>query len=129
MKDIAGTLRLSLAQYRELQAFAQFASDLDAATRQQLTRGAKLVEILKQGQYAPVNVEMQIVHILAGTEGFCDEIANNRVPAFIADLTVEFEKSHADLLEAIKAPGARMKKGQLLDDVLAAIKAFRANWA
>ncbi len=129
MKDVAGTLRLSLAQYRELQAFAQFASDLDAATRQQLTRGAKLVEILKQGQYSPVNVEMQIVHILAGTEGFCDEIANNKVPGFISDLTAHFEKEHNDLLEAIKAPKARMKKGQLRDDVLAGIKAFRSTWA
>ena len=129
MKDVAGTLRLSLAQYRELQAFAQFASDLDAATRQQLTRGAKLVEILKQGQYSPVNVEMQIVHILAGTEGYCDEIANNRVPAFITDLTAHFEKTHTDLLDAIKAPKATMKKGQLREDVLAGIKDFRANWA
>ena len=129
MKDVAGTLRLSLAQYRELQAFAQFASDLDAATRQQLTRGAKLVEILKQGQYSPVNVEMQIVHILAGTEGFCDDIANNRVPAFITDLTAHFEKTHNDLLDAIKAPKATMKKGKLREDVLAGIKDFSDNWA
>jgi F-type H+-transporting ATPase subunit alpha len=129
MKDVAGTLRLSLAQYRELQAFAQFASDLDAATRQQLTRGSKLVEILKQGQYSPVNVEMQIVHILAGTEGFCDEISNDKVVNFIADLNVHFETKHADLLNAIKAPKARMKKGELRDNVLNAIKEFRANWA
>jgi F-type H+-transporting ATPase subunit alpha len=129
MKDVAGTLRLSLAQYRELQAFAQFASDLDAATRQQLTRGAKLVEILKQGQYSPVNVEMQIVHILAGTEGYCDDITNSRVPGFIMDLTTHFEKEHTDLLNAIKAKGARMKKGQLREDVLAGIKGFRSNWA
>ena len=129
MKDVAGTLRLSLAQYRELQAFAQFASDLDSATQQQLTRGAKLVEILKQGQYSPVNVEMQIVHIIAGTEGYCDDIANNRVPGFILDLTTHFEKEHTDLLNAIKAKGARMKKGQLREDVLAGIKGFRSNWA
>ena len=129
MKDVAGTLRLSLAQYRELQAFAQFASDLDAATRQQLTRGSKLVEILKQGQYSPVNVEMQIVHILAGTEGFCDEISNDRVVNFIADLTAYFEGKQTDLLNAIKAPKARMKKGELRENVLTAIKDFRATWA
>jgi F0F1-type ATP synthase alpha subunit len=72
---------------------------------------------------------MQIVHILAGTEGFCDEIVDNKVPGFIADLTAHFEKEHNDLLEAIKAPKARMKKGQLRDDVLAGIKAFRSTWA
>jgi F-type H+-transporting ATPase subunit alpha len=129
MKDVAGTLRLSLAQYRELQAFAQFASDLDAATRQQLTRGSKLVEILKQGQYSPVNVEMQIIHILAGTEGFCDEISNDKVVNFIADLTTHFESKQSELLNAIKAPKARMKGGELRDNVLNAIKEFRATWA
>ena len=129
MKDVAGTLRLSLAQYRELQAFAQFASDLDAATRQQLTRGAKLVEILKQGQYSPVNVEMQIVHILAGTEGHCDEISDNKVVNFITDLTNHFEKEHTELLNAIKAPGARMKKGELRENVLSAVKEFRSIWS
>ncbi|MFK8822002.1 F0F1 ATP synthase subunit alpha, partial [Escherichia coli] len=72
MKSVAGTLRLDLAQYREMAAFAQFASDLDAATRQQLERGQRLVEILKQGQYVPLPVEKQIVIIYAGTNGFVD---------------------------------------------------------
>ena len=87
MKQIAGALRLTLAQYRELQAFAQFGSDLDAATQQQLTRGARMVEILKQGQYVPVTVEMQIVHILAGDCGACDDIETVDVGTFIDALS------------------------------------------
>ena len=74
MKKVAGTLRLDLAQYREMAAFAQFASDLDAATRAQLERGARLVEILKQGQYVPLPVEKQVVIIYAGTNGYLDEL-------------------------------------------------------
>jgi F-type H+-transporting ATPase subunit alpha len=130
MKEVAGTLRLSLAQYRELQAFAQFASDLDAATRQQLTRGAKLVEILKQAQYAPVAVEMQTVHILAGTEGYCDDIANEKVPGFISDLTRHFEntpETSAMLKEIIEKK--TFKKSDLKDRVLKAIETFRSTWS
>jgi F-type H+/Na+-transporting ATPase subunit alpha len=128
MKEVAGTLRLSLAQFRELQAFAQFASDLDAATRQQLTRGAKLVEILKQGQYSPVRVEMQIVHILAGTEGHCDDINDNKVVGFISDLTEHFSKNHSDLLNEV-IERQTFKKNDLKDRILEAISTFRSNWS
>ena len=128
MKEVAGTLRLALAQYRELQAFAQFASDLDAVTRQQLTRGGKLVELLKQGQYSPVRVEMQIIHILAGTEGFCDDIEDNQVVGFIADLTEHFESKHSDLLNEI-VEKQTFKKSDLKDRVLSAISNFRSNWS
>jgi F-type H+/Na+-transporting ATPase subunit alpha len=75
MKQVAGSLRLDLAQYRELAAFAQFGSDLDKATQRQLNRGARLVELLKQGQYVPFPVEQQVVAIYAGTKGYLDEIA------------------------------------------------------
>jgi F-type H+-transporting ATPase subunit alpha len=74
MKGVAGRLRLDLAQYRELEAFAAFASDLDAATKRQLERGARTVEILKQGQYAPMSVEQQVVSIYAVTNGFLDDV-------------------------------------------------------
>ena len=74
MKQVAGTLRLELAQYRELAAFAQFGSDLDKATQQQLARGARMVELLKQGQYAPLPVEKQVVIMFAGTNGFVDDL-------------------------------------------------------
>jgi F-type H+-transporting ATPase subunit alpha len=74
MKKVSGTLKLELAQYRDMQAFAMFASDLDAASRQQLTRGARLMELLKQGQYSPFPVENQVVSIWAGTNGHLDEV-------------------------------------------------------
>ena len=127
MKEVAGTLRLDLAQYRELQAFAQFGSDLDAATQQQLTRGARLVEILKQGQYQPLNVEMQIVHIVAGECGACDDVAVPDVTRFITELTANFEANQSALLAEILEK-ATFKKSDLKDRVVAAIKEFRANW-
>jgi F-type H+-transporting ATPase subunit alpha len=74
MKKVSGTLKLELAQYRDMQAFAMFASDLDAATKQQLNRGARLTELLKQGQYSPFPVEDQVVSIWAGTNGHLDEV-------------------------------------------------------
>ena len=127
MKQIAGALRLTLAQYRELQAFAAFGSDLDAATQQQLTRGAAMVEILKQGQYVPLTVEMQIVHLLAGDSGACDDIEGTQVGEFIAALTSHFEASHGDLLSEIRDV-ATFKKNDLKDRTIAAIKDFRASW-
>jgi len=127
MKQIAGALRLTLAQYRELQAFAQFGSDLDAATQQQLTRGARMVEILKQGQYVPLPVEEEIVHILAGDSGACDGIDADSVVDFIADLSNHFKANHADLLQEIREV-ATFKKNDLKDRVIAAIKAFCETW-
>ena len=82
MKKVSGTLKLELAQYRDMQAFAMFASDLDAASRQQLTRGARLMELLKQGQYAPFPVEDQVVSIWAGTNGFLDDVPVEDVRRF-----------------------------------------------
>ncbi|MDP6931635.1 MAG: F0F1 ATP synthase subunit alpha [Myxococcota bacterium] len=128
MKQIAGALRLTLAQYRELQAFAQFGSDLDAATQRQLTRGARMVEILKQGQYQPIPVEMQIVHLLAGDSGACDDIDAVKVPEFITDLTAHMEASHAGLLAEVRDAGT-FKKNDLKDKVSAAILAFAEGWS
>jgi F-type H+/Na+-transporting ATPase subunit alpha len=128
MKQIAGALRLTLAQYRELQAFAQFGSDLDAATQQQLTRGSRMVEILKQGQYAPVTVEMQIVHLLAGATGSCDDIEVTDVVRYIADITSHFNANESALLAEIKEV-ATFKKNDLRSKVENAITAFRSNWS
>jgi len=127
MKEVAGTLRLDLAQYRELAAFAQFGSDLDAATQRQLTRGARLVEILKQDQYEPMAVEMQIVQIVAGTAGLCDDVDEEAVVKFMADLKSHFEANEAELLAEIVERGT-FKKSDLKDRVIAAIKAFKATW-
>ena len=127
MKKVAGTLRLDLAQFRELEAFAQFASDLDAATQQQLTRGARLVEILKQPQYSPLTVEMQIVHVVAGESGVCDDIDIPNVVGFIQDLTSHFEANHSDLLNEVVTRG-QFKGTDLKERIVAAVKDFRSNW-
>src|SRR5204863_5056646 len=82
MKKVAGRLRLDLAQFRELEAFAAFASDLDAATKRQLERGARTVEILKQGQYKPMAVEQQVMAIYAVTNGFLDDVPVDSVREF-----------------------------------------------
>ncbi|MHC4840447.1 MAG: F0F1 ATP synthase subunit alpha [Planctomycetota bacterium] len=95
MKKVAGTLRLDLAQYRELEAFAQFGSDLDKATQAQLARGARLVEVLKQGQYMPMPVENQVAIIWTATNGHCDSVPVDRIP--------EFEEKFLDYLQTNKA--------------------------
>ncbi len=101
MKKIAGPVKLELAQYREMAAFAQFASDLDASTKQLLDRGARLVEILKQGQYSPLTVSEQVVSIYAGVRGYLDKVAVNDVVRFESEVLSEIRSSHSDLLDAI----------------------------
>ncbi len=101
-KQVAGTLRLDLAQYRELQAFAQFASDLDETSRNQLERGQRMVEVLKQGPYAPVAIEKQVAIIYAGANGYLDDIPAEDVVKFEAELIPFIEAKHAGLLEAIR---------------------------
>jgi F-type H+-transporting ATPase subunit alpha len=128
MKEVAGTLRLALAQFRELEAFAQFASDLDAATQAQLVRGERLVEILKQAQYSPLTVEMQIVHILAGDCGSCDDLESPQVVPYIQDLTTHFQANHKALLAEILERGT-FKKSDLKDRIIKEIKDFRATWS
>lgn len=101
MKKVAGTLRLDLAQYRELEAFAKFGSDLDAATQKQLRRGQRLVELLKQGQYKPMSVEKQIVSIFYGTNGYLDQLPISDVQRFETEILELFEVKHKDLLKEI----------------------------
>src|SRR5213075_212795 len=101
MRQVAGTLRLALAQYRELAAFAQFGSDLDKSTQQQLTRGARLVEILKQPQYAPLAVERQVAIIYAGTNGFLDAILVNYLQAFETGMYTFRETRHLNILRGV----------------------------
>ncbi|MCB9765284.1 MAG: F0F1 ATP synthase subunit alpha [Alphaproteobacteria bacterium] len=127
MKKVAGRLRLELASYRELAAFAQFGSDLDAVTQRKLTRGARLVEILKQGQYMPMPVNMQIVQVLAGTSGACDDIAVDDMGAFMDALATHFEANESALLAEIIERGT-FKKSDLQDRVVQAIRDFKATW-
>ena len=102
MKKFAGTMRLDLAQYRAMAAFAQFASDLDAATRAQLDRGQRLVELLKQGQYVPLAVEKQVVIIFAGTQGYVDKLPVESLRSYEEELYRFIDEKHADLLEDIR---------------------------
>ncbi|MCB9691359.1 MAG: F0F1 ATP synthase subunit alpha [Alphaproteobacteria bacterium] len=128
MKEVAGTLRLTLASYRELQAFAQFASDLDAATQRQLTRGARLTEILKQGQYAPLPVERQVVQVFAGNLGIYDDIPLDKVLGFVDALTSHFMANKPELLAEIVEKGT-LKKDGLQDRIEAEIRAFKSGWS
>jgi F-type H+-transporting ATPase subunit alpha len=113
MRQVAGTLKLELAQYRELAAFAQFGSDLDKATQAQLTRGQRLVEVLKQGQYSPLPFSKQILVILAGTSGFLDDLPINKVRDFEAALYKYVDTANPALLRTI------MEK-KTIDDALRA---------
>ena len=105
MKKVAGTLRLDLAQFRELEAFAKFGSDLDKATLAQLTRGERMVEILKQNQYVPMAVEHQVVIIFAGGQGMLDDVPNDRVGEFEKGLLGHIDAKHSEMLAAIKSSG------------------------
>ncbi len=111
MKQVAGGLRLDLAQYREMAAFAQFGSDLDVATQRQIARGSRLVEILKQGQYQPMPVEKQVFIIYAGTNGFVDEVAPEDLQRYQNELFEFVEAKHPELFPAIA------EKRQIDDDI------------
>jgi F-type H+-transporting ATPase subunit alpha len=102
MKQVAGTLRLALAQYREMAAFAQFGSDLDAATQRQLARGARLVEILKQPQYQPMPVEKQVMIIFAANNGYIDDYPVNAARRYEAEMITFIENSHAGILAEVR---------------------------
>jgi len=101
MKQVAGTLRLALAQYREMAAFAQFGSDLDAATQRQLNRGARLVEILKQGQYQPLPIEKQVISIFAANNGYVDEYETSEIQRYEKEMISFMENSYADVLATL----------------------------
>ncbi|HEY1232311.1 MAG TPA: F0F1 ATP synthase subunit alpha [Candidatus Binatia bacterium] len=113
MKQVAGTLRLELAQYREMAAFAQFGSDLDQATQRQLNRGSRLVELLKQGQYQPLPVEKQILIIFAGTNGFVDELPLTALKKYEQELYSFVDSRHPDVFAEI------LKKRELDGDLRA----------
>jgi F-type H+-transporting ATPase subunit alpha len=102
MKKVAAPLRLELAQYRAMAAFAQFGSDLDAATKRQLDRGVRLVEVMKQGQYVPLPVERQIAIIYAATNGFLDPLPVSALSKYEHDLYAYLEAKHPAVLEGIR---------------------------
>src|SRR5271165_2943818 len=123
MKQVAGRIKLELAQYREMAAFSQFASDLDAATQRLLARGSRLTELLKQPQFAPVPVEEQVVAIFAGTRGYLDTVAVSDVGRFESSMLTDLRSTHPEFLEAIRASGEispEVEKGlgEFLDGVV-----------
>ena len=105
MKQVAGTLRLDLAQYREMAAFAQFGSELDKATQMQLARGVRMVELLKQGQYKPMPVADQVLSIYAGVNGYLDDVPVDKVQQFEGDLLHYVQQHHSDLKKEIASIG------------------------
>ncbi|XP_014292528.1 ATP synthase subunit alpha, mitochondrial [Halyomorpha halys] len=111
MKQVAGSMKLELAQYREVAAFAQFGSDLDAATQQLLNRGVRLTELLKQGQYVPMAIEEQVAVIYCGVRGYLDKLDPAKITSFEKDFLAHIRTSHKDLLATIA------KEGKISDDV------------
>jgi F-type H+-transporting ATPase subunit alpha len=116
MKKVAGTLRLGLSQFRDLEAFAAFSSDLDAASRAQLDRGVRLVELLKQPQYSPFPVEREVVSVWAGTTGQLDDVPIEDVRRFEDEFLDYVQRSHAGIFDAIR------ETGDLSDDSVTALK-------
>jgi len=123
---VAGPLKLDLAQFRELAAFAKLASDLDKNTQQQLTRGEKITEVLKQPQFHPQLVEEQVAVIYAATKGYLDEVPTNKIAAWESSFVHNLREKHPEILEAIKTTS------QLSDDntkaLVAAIEEFNKSF-
>ncbi len=123
MKGVAGTLRLDLAQYRELEAFAKFGSDLDKNTQAQLTRGERMVEILKQGQYVPMPVEKQVAIIFAASKGYIDSVPAEKVSEFESNLFDYLEANNSEELKAI------VKEGSISDELSATLDKAISSFA
>ena len=128
MKSVAGPVKLELAQYREMAAFAQFGSDLDAATQQLLNRGARLTELMKQPQYSPLTNAEIVCVIYAGTKGYLDKIEVNQVGAFEQGLLAHLRGKHQDLLDTITNDDPKIK-GDIEDKIKSAFDAYAADFA
>jgi F-type H+-transporting ATPase subunit alpha len=122
MKQVAGSLKLFLAQYREVAAFAQFGSDLDAATKQTLNRGERLTELLKQKQYAPMAVNEMVPLIYAGVNGYLDPVPVNKILTWEADFLAHLKNNESEMLAQID------KEGQLSKDLEAQLKESIVNF-
>ncbi len=127
MKKVAGSMKLDLAQYREMAAFAQFGSDLDAATQKLLNRGARLTELLKQAQFSPMPFEEQTVSIYAGTNGYIDSVEVSRVGQYEEQMLAFFRSNHADILSDIRE--TKKFEGDIKDRTVAALDAFAKQFA
>jgi F-type H+-transporting ATPase subunit alpha len=123
MKKVAGTLKLDQAQYRELEAFSKFGSDLDAATKSVLAKGARNVEILKQGQFSPLRVEQQVAIVYLGTKGLLSKVPVNKVREFEAEFLDFMEAKHKDVLGNLKKGNIGDEVTKVLDHVAAELSA------
>jgi F-type H+-transporting ATPase subunit alpha len=112
MKQVAGSVKLELAQYREMEAFAQFASDLDVSSQKLLARGARLTELLKQAQYSPLTVEQQVISVFAGIKGYLDDVAVKNVNRFEEELLNSVRAAHPELLAAIRSEKQLSKENE-----------------
>ncbi|MEO0681397.1 MAG: F0F1 ATP synthase subunit alpha, partial [Pseudomonadota bacterium] len=128
MKSVAGSIKLELAQYREMAAFAQFGSDLDAATQRLLNRGARLTELLKQSQYSPLTNAEQVCVIFAGTNGFVDDVPVGDVTRFEAGLLSHLRTKHQALLDDIETNDQKIA-GAVADKIKGAIEEFKKGFA
>ena len=123
MRKISGRIRLDLAQYREMAAFAQFGSDLDKATQDKLAQGERLMEVLKQPQYSPYHIEEQIVILFLAVEGFLLDIKTENVSAFVKDFLLHLKSAKADLLKNIAGTGVVSKEQE--DELRAEVESFK----
>ncbi len=128
MKSVAGSIKLELAQYREMAAFAQFGSDLDASTQALLARGERLTELLKQPQYSPLTTAEQVIVLYAGTKGFLDKVDVKSVGRYEADLLALLRNKHTDLLEWIATEDPKIK-GEAEDKIKAVVESFTKDFA
>ena len=127
IKKVSGTLRLDLAQYRELQAFAQFASDLDESSRKQLERGQRMVEILKQPPYSPLPVENQVLIIYAGSKGFLDDTPLSAIGKFESELYPYIEARYPEIFEEIR--NKKNIEKDLEEKIINALNEFKATFS
>ncbi|MEP4077738.1 F0F1 ATP synthase subunit alpha [Haloferula sp.] len=129
IKSVAGTTKLDLAQFRELQAFAQFGSDLDAGTKAKLDRGARIVELFKQNQYSPISMELECIYLFAMQNGYFDDVAIDRVKECQLAMGEFFETRKTDLLDKIRNEKPDLKKNtEMVDAVKQAIDDFKGSW-
>ena len=125
MKKVAGSIKLELAQYREMAAFAQFGSDLDAATQKLLNRGSKLTELLKQNQYSPLTVAEQVISVFAGVKGYLDDVELNKIRSFETGILEKIKNEKNEILETIQSTGKLEKETE--DSIIQIIEEYKKN--
>ena len=123
MKKVSGSMKLELAQYREMAAFAQFGSDLDASTQKLLNRGSKLTELLKQNQYSPMTVAEQVISVFTGVRGYLDDIELSEIKKFESKIIEKIKNEKNDIIEAIQLSGKLEKENE--DSLIQIIEEYK----